>query len=164
MYVSQAHRASAWHDHVPHALSSWSRPLLTHIQHGNQFQRRCNSRSRQQNHDRRLHREPSNRQAHPSPRHYLVLQVRLGSRHAGRRRHCPISSEHVRHHKRRSSNHTNGGGTVSRAVLFQQGLTEVGTGKATNGCPCPPANTSTAPASSSQAGTKGMAGRSIRYH
>ena len=55
----------------------------------------------------------------------MVLSVRIGSRHAGGGGYCRIPSGHVRHHQRRTTNHADGRGAVSRALLRQQGPTQV---------------------------------------
>ena len=102
------------------SLSTTYRAISHIMQHGHQLQRRCHISRRQQDDDWSVHRKPSHGQTHTSSRHHLVLQIRLGSRHTGSGRHCPIPPGHVRHHQRRAPDYTDGSSAVPRTLLLQQ--------------------------------------------
>lgn len=82
-------------------------------------------RRRLPNHDRRIHRQPSDRQADPRPRHHLVLPFRLRRRHTSRRRHRPVPTGPVPHDERQDTHDPDRGGHVPGAVLFKQGHVDV---------------------------------------
>lgn len=83
------------------------------------------TRRRFQNHDRRIHRQPSDRQADPCPRHHLVLPIRLRRRYTSRCGHCTVPAGHVSHDERKAAHDADGGRDVSGAVLCEQGPVEV---------------------------------------
>lgn len=82
-------------------------------------------RRRLPNHDRRIHRQPSDRQADPRPRHHLVLPLRLRRRHTSRRRHCAIPTGPVPHDERQDTHDPDRRGHVSGALLCEQGHVDV---------------------------------------
>lgn len=82
-------------------------------------------RRRLPNHDRRIHRQPSDRQADPRPRHHLVLPIRLCRRHTSRRRHRAIPTGPVPHDERQDTHDPDRRGYVSGALLRKQGHVDV---------------------------------------
>lgn len=82
-------------------------------------------RRRLPNHDRRIHRQPSDRQADPRPRHHLVLPVWLRRRHTSRRRHRAIPTGPVPHDERQDTHDPDRRGHVSGALLCEQGHVDV---------------------------------------
>lgn len=82
-------------------------------------------RRRLPNHDRRIHRQPSDRQTDPRPRHHLVLPVWLRRRHTSRRRHCAIPTGPVPHDERQDTHDPDRRGHVSGALLCEQGYVDV---------------------------------------
>lgn len=75
--------------------------------------------------DRRIHREPRDRQAHPGTRHNLVLQIRQRCRHTSRGRYCPIPPRPLRHDQRPAPDYTGRSVHLPGALLLQQGPVEV---------------------------------------
>lgn len=82
-------------------------------------------RRRLPNHHRRIHRQPSDRQADPRPRHHLVLPLRLRRRHTGRCRYRPVSAGPVPHVEWEAAIHTDRCLHLPGDVLLEQGHVEV---------------------------------------
>jgi hypothetical protein len=79
------------------------------------------NRCGQSNDHRRIHRQPSDGQAHTGARYHLVLPVRVRGRHAGCGRYRALPAGHVRGDEWQTADHADGGGDVPGALLREQG-------------------------------------------